>query len=281
MTASILRVVVALAAAYGVLVALMWRFQERIAFPGRRAVVPDPAALHLAGQRISLALPDGTRLVGWYLAPEGRDPGPGLLWFYGNGENIGAIWPVLRDFRPPEAALLVVDYPGYGASGGRTTESGLYQAADAAYAALAARPEVDPARIVVYGRSLGTAVASWLAAHRPVAGMVLESPFTNAREMSRQHYGLFPRFVLRLALDNLANVARVQAPTLILHGTADLLVPFAMGQRVARSAAGPVEFVAIEGARHNETYEVGGAAYRDRLRAFVRRVTAPRSPSPR
>lgn len=265
-----------------VLVALAWFFQERIAFPGPRAPVPDPRALGLDGERISLSLPDGTTLVGWYLAPP-RGAGkraPGLLWFYGNGESIGAIWPVLRDFRPPDAALLVLDYPGYGASGGRATEDGLYRTAEAAYAALAARAEVDSSRIVVYGRSLGTAVATWLAARRRVAGVVLESPFTNAREMSGQHYGLFPRFILRLRLDNVAAIADVRAPVLVLHGTADRLVPLAMGERVRAAAGGPAELVSIPDAGHNETYDVGGVAYRDRVWDFVRRVTAPPVRSP-
>lgn len=266
---------------YLALLALAWYFQERIAFPAPRAPVPDPRDLNLPGERLSLSLPDGTPLVGWYLPPaRGSGRRPALLWFYGNGENIGSIWQVLREFRPPDAALLVLDYPGYGASGGRTTESGLYRTAEAAYAAVANRPEVDSSRIVIYGRSLGTAVATWLAARRPVAGLVLESPFTNAREMARQHYGLFPRFVLRLRLDNLAAIAEVRAPVLVLHGTADRLVPFSMGERVAAAARGSVELVPIPDAGHNETYDLGGTAYRDRLWAFVRRVTTPLLRSP-
>src|SRR5260370_23282587 len=106
---------------------------------------------------------NGTRLVGWYLPPNAvrRPPASSaaLLWFYGNGETIGAIWPTIRDFRPPNAALLVVDYPGYGASGGHATEAGMYEAADLAYNALIARPDVDRQRVSVYGRSLRTAAA--------------------------------------------------------------------------------------------------------------------------
>ena len=279
MTTLLLRIGAGVAAAYVLLVVLMWHFQERIAFPAPRAPVPDPQSLGLDGERLTLTAADGTRLVGWYLAPNGSGKAPALLWFYGNGENIGAIWPVLREFRPPEFALLAVDYPGYGASDGRPTEAGLHAAAEAAYAALAARAEVDSSRIVVYGRSLGTAVASWIAARRSVAGLVLESPFTSAREMSRQHYGLFPRFVLRLELDNIANVTRLEAPLLVFHGSADMLVPPSMGRRVAAAARHPAEFVDIARAGHNETYAVGGAAYRDRLWGFVRRVTAgSRSP---
>jgi pimeloyl-ACP methyl ester carboxylesterase len=193
-----------------------------------------------------------------------------LLWFYGNGETIGDIWPILRDFQPPGTALLVLDYPGYGGSPGRTTETGLYHAADAAFEFLRGRPDVDPQRIFVYGRSLGTAVATHTAARHPVAGVILESPFTSAREMSRQHYGLFPRFIVRLELDNLARVAEIRVPVLIFHGTADRLVPSVMGRRVAGAVPGPVQLVWIDGAGHNETYAMGGALYRDTLWAFVR-----------
>src|SRR5205085_2514396 len=135
------------------------------------------------GETIEVTMKDGTRLVGWYLKPEvggGRGrlgevvphrinlpqpppasaTSPGLLWLYGNGENIAAIWPIVREFQPPGTAVLVVDYPGYGGSAGRATETALYGAADAAYAALVARPGVDPGRIYVYGRSLGTAAAT-------------------------------------------------------------------------------------------------------------------------
>src|SRR2546430_16494280 len=113
-----------------------------------------------------------------------------------------------RGFQRRGAAVLVLDYPGYGSSGGRATEGALYAAADAAYAALAARPDVDPQRIYVYGRSLGSAVATYTAAHHPVAGLILESPFTNAAAMAKYHYGLLPRFLLRLSLDNVAKIGR-------------------------------------------------------------------------
>ena len=200
-----LRIALGLALGYTLLVVLAWLLQERLAFPAPRAPVPDPRRLGIPrGERIELALGDGQRLVGWYLgAPAGsagsaETAGPGLLWFYGNGENIAALAPVLREFQPPGTALLAIDYPGYGGSSGRATEAALYRAADAAYAALQRRRGVDPKRIYVYGRSLGSAVATYLAARHPVAGLILESPFTNARAMARRLYGLLPTFILRL-----------------------------------------------------------------------------------
>src|SRR5881227_3223049 len=273
----VLRILIGLGLAYLVLLLLAWRFQDRLAFPAPRASLPDPRQVGVEnGEQVELVSGDGTKLVGWYLRAvdlhRPSPPSPALLWFYGNGETVAAIWPVVREFQPPGTAVLVLDYPGYGGSGGRATESALYAAADAAYAALVTRPDVDPRRIYVYGRSLGSAPATYTAAHRPVAGLILESPFTNAAAMAKHHYGLLPRFLLHLSLDNIANVRRVHCPILLFHGDADRLVPTAMGMTVAAAAAGPVEVVLIHGAGHNDTYDIGGRAYREKLWEFVDRT---------
>jgi uncharacterized protein len=273
------RVIVGLGLAYTLLVVLAWLLQERLAFPAPRASVPDPPSVGVEnGERVEITSGDGTKLVGWYLRPkvgEGRGTSSrtsaGLLWFYGNGETVAAIWPIVREFQPPGTAVLVVDYPGYGGSAGRTTEAGLYRAADAAYDALMARREVDPRRIFVYGRSLGSAVATYTTAHHPAAGLILESPFTDARAMARHLYALFPRFIVTLRLDNLANIKRAHCPTLVFLGDADRLVPPNMGLALAAAAPGPVEVVVIHGAGHNDTYDIGGRAYRDKLWGFVGR----------
>src|SRR5213076_2751172 len=290
----VLRILIGLGLAYLVLLLLAWRFQDRLAFPAPRASLPDPKRVGVEnGEKVELVSGDGTKLVGWYLkaveggggrSKAGHDDGastafhrppptsPALLWFYGNGETVAAIWPIVREFQPPGTAVLVLDYPGYGGSGGRATEGALYAAADAAYAALTTRPDVDPQRIYVYGRSLGSAVATYTAAHHPVAGLILESPFTNAAAMAKYHYGLLPRFLLRLSLDNVANVKRVSCPILLFHGDADRLVPTAMGMAVAAAAAGPVEVVLIHGAGHNDTYDIGGRSYRDKMWRFIGRT---------
>src|SRR2546429_2575073 len=127
-----LRIALGLALAYVVLVILAWRFQERLAFPAPRAPLPDPQRVGVAnGETVELVSDDGTKLVGWYLravestAPHRPSPpSPALLWFYGNGETIAAIWPIVREFQPPGTAVLVVDYPGYGGGAGPATPGG-------------------------------------------------------------------------------------------------------------------------------------------------------------
>jgi fermentation-respiration switch protein FrsA (DUF1100 family) len=259
--------------AYIFMAFLAWRLQEKIAFPGPRRGLPSPSAAGFSeGERVSVVTEDHVELHGWYLPPRPSPPAgeraPGLLWFYGNMETVGALAPIIRDLRPAGMGLLILDYRGYGQSGGTPTEVGLYRDGEAAWAYLAGREEIDSSSIAVYGRSLGSAVALYLAANRPVRSVVLDSPFSNAREMAAHHYRFLPRFVLRLSLDNLARAEQLEAPLLIFHGSADRIVPFSMGQAVA--AAGRArEFIMLDGAGHNDTYYVGGSPYRTAMHNFL------------
>src|SRR3989442_12045547 len=141
-----LRIIVGLGLHYTLLLLVAWLFQDRLAFPAPRAKLPDPKRVGVEnGERVELVSGDGTKLVGWYLAPNTPEVGggrgrlgevgavrnhlpkppptspasPGLLWFYGNGETVAAIWPIVREFQPPGTAVLVLAYPAYGGSGGR------------------------------------------------------------------------------------------------------------------------------------------------------------------
>src|SRR3989442_7263521 len=178
----LVRILLGLLLGYAVLVLLAWVFQERVEFPAPRGPVPDPRQVGAAnGERIELVLRDGTKLAGWYLAPRsptiGRPPWPALLWFYGNGENIASIGGIVRDFQPPGAALLVVDYPGYGGSGGGGTEAGMYEAAHPAYPAVRAPPDRDPARIYPHGGPPGPPLPAPVPRRAAGAGPGPDAPF--------------------------------------------------------------------------------------------------------
>lgn len=268
-----LKVLAALVIVYALIVLLAWRFQERIAFPGPSGPLPSPADAGVPdGEIISVTTEDGVELRGWYLPPNPAPPeggrAPGLIWFYGNMETIGGIAPVLREFRPPGIGMVVLDYRGYGESAGAPTEAGVYRDAETAWHFLATRPEIDSARIAVYGRSIGSAVALYLATQRPVRAIVLESAFTSGREMADKHYGMLPSWLLQLRLDNRERAERITAPLLVFHGTDDWIAPFEMGRAVARAGRAEL-FVPIEGAGHNDTYAVGGAMYRDTFHSFL------------
>ncbi len=270
--ALILKVVLVTGVVYGVLVLLAWGFQEQIAFPAPRGPLPAPRDRDIPdGERVTVVASDGVGLHGWYLPPAPRPaPGvqaPGLLWFYGNAETVADIAPLVRDLRPSGMAVLIVDYRGYGESAGRASEHGLYLDAAAAWEFLAARPEVAAHRIGVFGRSLGSAPALQLATTQPVRAVVLEAPFTSARAMAQAHYRIIPPFVVRLSMDNLTRARRLTVPLLVIHGTADGVVPLAMGRAIAEAGRGTL--VAIDGADHNETFYASRSRYRDAMHDFL------------
>lgn len=267
----LLKLLVGVLVAYGAVVLLAWVFQERIAFPAPRQFLPDPAQRGLADARlVEVETADSVKLRGWYVPPRPapQAAAPGLVWFPGNAETVASLAPIIRDLRPPGVGMLILDYRGYGESSGKPTEAGLYRDAEAAWGFLAAQPQIDRSRIAVYGRSLGTVAALHVAVTRRVRAVVLDAPFTSARALADLHYWYLPRSLLRLELDNLDRARRLRAPLLVFHGTADAVVPFAMGQAVAE-AGHARELVAVRGAGHNDLHEVAGDLYREKFQAFL------------
>jgi dipeptidyl aminopeptidase/acylaminoacyl peptidase len=257
---------------YGLILVLAWRYQDRLAFPAPRALLPTPSDAGLPdGRRVEVRTADGVTLRGWYLPPASGAPRPvpGLLWFCGNMETVAGMGRLAAAWRPPEMALLFLDYRGYGESDGEPTEHGLYLDADAAWTWLVAQPDVDPTRVALYGRSLGAAVALELATHHPVRAVVLDSPFSSARALAKLHYWFLPSALVHLSMDNLARARSLAVPLFVAHGTDDRIAPITMGRAVA-AAAHARTFLAIEGAGHNDTYDLGGARYRDAMIAFLR-----------
>jgi alpha-beta hydrolase superfamily lysophospholipase len=269
------RLVVATVLLYVVVLVLAWRFQERLAFPAPSGDLPAPAEFGIDdGLVVSVHTADGITLKGWYLpaTPTG-EPGqrtPGLIWFHGNLETVGSIATVLRDFRPAGVGMLALDYRGYGESGGEATEFGVYRDAEAAWAWMTSRGDIDSTRIAVYGRSIGSAVGLYLATVRSVRAVVLESPFTSGIGMAQEHAGLVPPEMIDLSLDNLERAGRLDAPLLVVHGSDDRLAPVAMGQAIADTGRAE-QFLVLEGASHSTTYERGAEEYRRAVHDFLNR----------
>lgn len=279
MLATVLKILAALLVGYALVVFLAWRFQDRLAFPAPDAPLPPPGALGLAGgEVVTTTTSDGVTLRGWYIPPRPAPPSgqraPGLLWFYGNMETVSGLASVFREFRPPGVGLLVLDYRGYGQSGGTPTEEGLYRDAEAAWALLSERADIDSTRIAVYGRSLGSAVALYVATEHRVRAVVLDSPFSSAKEMADRHYGIVPSALLRLRLDNLERAGRLEVPLLVIHGSDDRVAPMIMGRAVADTAP-KGQLLVLQGAGHNDTYAMGGESYRMELHAFLSRHLEP------
>lgn len=211
---------------------------------------------------------DGTKLFGWYV--QSSPAAPVLLWCHGNAGNVIHRLENLAELYRLGLSVFLFDYRGYGRSAGKPSEDGLYQDALAAHAYLTNRRGVRPERLILFGRSLGAAVAGTVAGQRPAAGLILESPFPSVAAMARAHYAGLPMHWLlsgRFPLNE--RLQRVSMPVLVIHGDRDDIVPIALGREVFDAAREPKSFFVIEGADHNTTYQVGGRAYFQRLKQFI------------
>jgi len=227
---------------------------------------PEKYGLHL--EEVWIRAVDGVRLNAFYFSnPSSRKA---LLWFHGNAENIGYGLEQMKAFTELGVNILEVDYRGYGKSEGRPDEAGLYRDAEAAYRYLLEARRFQPEDVICFGQSLGGAVAVDLASRHPCGGLILQSTFTSARDMARRMFAI-PLFayVIQSRFDSLGKMARVRAPVLIVHGTNDEIVPFAMGQKLYALAPEPKRFLAVAGAGHNDVLYLGGQLYLDSLKRFV------------
>lgn len=236
-----------------------------IFFPDR-IIGTTPADAGLLFEDISLTTKDNLRINGWFV-PHPHAVGT-LLWFHGNGGNISDRLPQIKHFHAAlPVHIMIVDYRGYGKSEGEASEEGTYLDAEAAYDYLLTRE----GKIIVYGQSLGAAVAMELALRRPQTNrLILEAPFLSIREMAKVHYGWLPiGGLITTQYDNIKKIGHLRVPVLILHGDQDETVPYEHGQRLFGAANAPKRFYSIPNAHHNDTYEVGGAAYMNAFTAFL------------
>jgi fermentation-respiration switch protein FrsA (DUF1100 family) len=255
--------------------ALLWSQQRRLIYLPAPRAVPAAAALLPGAEEVSFPTEDGLRLDGWFLPAAAAGRGPAVLVCNGNAGNRSLRAPLAAALARAGLAVLLFDYRGYAANPGRPTEPGLAADARAAAAYLAGRPEVDPARLVYFGESLGAAVALRLASERPPAALVLRSPFWSLAEVGRLHYPWLPvSLLLADRYDAAGRVGRLAAPLLVVAGERDRIVPAAHSRRLFDAAPQPKRFVLLPGADHNDLDLLAGPRLLDEVTAFLRGVPA-------
>jgi uncharacterized protein len=198
---------------------------------------------------------DGTAIHAWFTAPADWNPDTGvLIYCHGNAGNLSGRGVALWNFQQVLGlAVLIFDYPGYGKSGGQPSEAGCYAAGDAAYDYLTTVKKVPPARVVLYGGSLGGAVAVDLATRHPHRALVLVSTFTSFPDMAQYKFPWLPgRWLVRNRYLSLDKIRTLHSPIFIAHGTEDTVIPFRQGQRLFESASEPKHFLPMPGIGHND-----------------------------
>jgi hypothetical protein len=245
---------------------LRWAEPHLIYLP-LREIEATPAAVGLPFEEVQLVATDGTGLHGWYVPPD-TPPAPHVLFLHGNAGNISHRLEKLTILREAGAGILIIDYRGYGRSGGRPTEEGLYRDARAAYTHLVRDRAIPPTQVVPYGESLGTGVAVDLAATAAVGGLVLEAVFTSIPDVAGELYRVLPiRAIVRSRFDSRSKIAAVRAPLLILHSRDDEYFGWHHAERLLAAAPGRKHLVELRGG-HNDAFAVSGRAYREALTAF-------------
>ncbi|MDA1347904.1 MAG: alpha/beta hydrolase [Chloroflexi bacterium] len=243
-----------------------------IFFP-KRELAGDPGDLGLAYEDVFFEAADGVRLHGWFVPGRGDNV---LLWFHGNAGNIGhRLDNILMLHRLLGTGVFIFDYRGYRRSDGSPSEKGMYKDAEAAIAYLRSTPGFDSeTQLIIFGRSLGSAVAVEMATRHDARGVILESPFTSIRAMAKLSNPLLSSVlpfgaVVRSRFDSLSKIGEVRSPVMVLHGDRDELIPIEVGRELYDAAGEPKRFYTIKGAAHNDTYVVGGEAYFNALAGFI------------
>ena len=247
-------------------------FLERnfVFFPSK-PLMYSPEQLGMDFDDVYFSASDGVRLNAWLITAS--DDAPVVLWFHGNAGNIADRLENARLLVDRGLSLFMVDYRGYGKSEGAPSEKGIYADGQGAYNCLMSRG-VKQENLIVFGRSLGSSVAVYVASNNDCAGVILESAFTNMADMARVHFPIIPGMgSFKHKFNSTDRIGSISAPILFTHGDKDELVPYDLGRRLFEAAGPENEFYTIRGAHHNDTYFVGGTEYFDRVESFVREKT--------
>lgn len=246
---------------------LRWFEWKSVYAPSRR-MEATPADVELAYEDVQFVAEDGVVLHGWWIPhPEARGT---ILYCHGNGLNIANRIGLCRDLHALRVNVFIFDYRGYGQSRGWTTEQGTYRDARAAYEVVRARyDDAERPPVVVYGASLGGAVAAQLALDKPVRGVVFEAAFSSVVDVGERLYpGLPVRWLVRFRYDAVRRVSRITVPKLFAHSREDQLIPFELAQKLFDAAAPPKRFFELTGP-HDEAGWNNTPAYGQALAAFL------------
>jgi uncharacterized protein len=259
-----------LALLYVALAAFMWVRQESMLFlPGMpsRHLVASPADIGLEYEALRIATDDGEELDAWFI-PAPRERGV-LLFFHGNAGNISHRLDSLRIFNGLGLAVLILDYRGYGRSTGRPSERGTYEDARAAWRHLVEERGIPAERIVVFGRSLGGAIATWLATEYEPRGLIVESTFRSVPDLAAELYWFMPvRRLARVEYPVELLMSSVAAPVLVVHSREDEIIPFHHGEALHMAAGERARMLELRGG-HNTGFLQSQRLYVEGIGAFL------------
>ncbi|MEA1889094.1 MAG: alpha/beta hydrolase [Pseudomonadota bacterium] len=246
---------------------MYWQQPKMIFYP-MRDIRQTPADWSLAYEDVTLNTKDGIQLHGWYIPHKQSEDV--LLFFHGNAGNISHRHESIEIFHRLGLNVLIIDYRGYGKSQGKPDEQGLYLDANAAWHYLTEEKGFATRQILIFGRSLGGAVASRLASGVQARGLILESTFSSAKDFARSVFPLLSRLLfMRYDFNTAERIQRIDHPVLVLHSPDDEIMPFNLGEKVYLSARQPKRFVKLKG-DHNYGFILSQPEYEQVLADWMK-----------
>jgi len=262
-------IVFILVSAWVLLAILLYVFQARFVYYPFKSVDFTPAAIGLDYEDVALDINEKISIHGWFIPYE--KPRATLLFFHGNGGNISHRLESIRIFHDLGLSVFIIDYEGYGKSDGSPSEKATNRDAMAAWQYLVNDRSIPKDRIVLFGRSLGGAVAVWLATQEQVAAMILESTFTSVVDMGKHYYPYLPvNLLTRYRYLSGKRIADINCPLLVIHSPEDEIIPYHLGKKLFELAREPKTFLDIRGG-HNEGFLLSGNDYTAGLDRFLER----------
>jgi hypothetical protein len=248
---------------------LAWQ-EPRLLYYPERQLAGRPDLFGFAYEDVWLTVADGVKIHGWFVPSTMNQHPVTILFLHGNAGNISHRFEKLNILHDLGADSLIIDYRGFGRSEGKPNERGTYIDADAAYLHLTKTLKREPRTVVVYGESLGSAVAVDLASRVPVGGVIIEEAFTSVPDVAQGMYPFLPvRWLVRNRYDSIGKIGRINAPLLILHSRDDELFSYRHAERLFAAAREPKRLVELRGS-HNDAFFTSAGTYRDALATFVR-----------
>lgn len=256
--------------AYTFLLIFLYFYQERMLFLPNipsRLVERSPSAVGLDYEPVDLVTSDKIHLDGWFI-PASENRGV-ILFCHGNAGNISHRFDSLLLFHRMGYSVLIFDYHGYGRSQGSPSEAGTYRDVEAAWEYLIRERSISPSRIILFGRSLGAAVAVHQAVVHPPGALIVESTFTSVPDRAAELYPFLPvRWLSRLDYNVKEQLQKVACPVLVVHSRDDEIIPFSHGRALYAAASEPKQFLEIGGG-HNDGFILAGQTYTQELDRFL------------
>jgi len=252
---------------YVLVLVIVYFKQDRMLYFPEKEIWQTPSDINLEYNEINFKTRDGVNISGWYIPAE-HEKGV-LLFCHGNAGNISNRLDSIRIFNSLQLSVLIFDYRGYGKSEGRPSERGTYLDAEAAWDYLVTVQRASPKSIILFGRSLGGAVAAEIAKKKDPAALIIESSFTSAPDLGKTLYPWLPvKLISKFKYSTTDKIDSIRCPKLIIHSPEDEIIPFSHGKALYDKAIPPKEFLTIKGG-HNEGFLISGKTYCGGIKMFL------------